>query len=216
MRLNACSPAKPLLTAHALAFVRAHGDDRVALLERGDVLIVVVADGAGGLSGGAITAELLIEVVRSAIASPAFAPHRPESWVELLGQADVAAGEDPHAGETTAVVVAVSAHGLVGASAGDSGAWVVHPDHVDDLTCRQHKKLRVGDGRARPVAFARPRLEGTLLVATDGLLSYASPTRIATVARQTDLGQAARELIQLVRLPSGGLQDDVGVVLVRR
>lgn len=205
----------PLLTAHALAFVRAHGDDRVALLQRGDVLIAVVADGAGGLSGGAIAAELLIEIVRGAVTASAFAPLRPESWVEMLRRADVAVDEEPHAGETTAVVVAISEHGLVGASAGDSGAWVVHPDRVDDLTCRQHKRLRVGSGRARPVAFARPRREGTLLVATDGLLSYASPTRITTVARQADLDQAARELTQLVRLPSGGLQDDVSVVLVR-
>lgn len=128
----------PLLTAHALAFVRAHGDDRVALLERGDVLIAVVADGAGGMSGSAAAAEQLIEVVRGAVAAPAFAPLRPESWVELLGRADVTVDAAQHAGETTAVVVVVSEHGLVGASAGDSGAWVVHPDRVDDLTCRQH------------------------------------------------------------------------------
>jgi PPM family protein phosphatase len=203
------------VTAQVLTSPRAHGDDRVALLERDHVVVVVVADGAGGLSGGAVAADLLIELVRGAVAAPASGLLQAEAWVDLLRQVDVTLDQDPHAGETTAVIVAISDHCLVGASAGDSGAWVVHPDRIDDLTAGQHKKLRLGSGRARPVSFARPRLDGTLLVATDGLMSYANPINVAAVVRQADLDQAARELIQLVRLPSGGLQDDVGVVLVR-
>jgi hypothetical protein len=205
----------PLITARAPASPGACGDDRIALFEIGDMSIFVVADGAGGLSGGAVAADLLIDVVRRVVSAPVFAPLRAESWVELLGRADVAFDQDLRAGETTAVVVAVSEHGLVGASAGDSGAWVVHPEGVDDLTAAQHKKLRLGTGRARPVSYERPSFEGTLLVTTDGLLNYASPSRIAAIARQADLGRAVRELVDLVRLPSGELQDDVGVVLAR-
>jgi serine/threonine protein phosphatase PrpC len=205
----------PLITAHASAAPRVLGDDRIALLEHGDVSIVIVADGAGGLSGGAVAAERLIQFVRGALAAPAFEPLRAERWALLLERVDLELERDPHAGETTAVVVAVSDHGLVGASAGDSAAWVVHPDRVDDLTAGQHRKRRLGSGTACPVTFARDRLAGTLVVATDGLMSYAPSTRIAAAVRQVDLGRAARELIQLVRLPSGELQDDVGVVLVR-
>lgn len=203
------------ITAHAVAFAGSHGDDRVALVERGDVSIVVLADGAGGLAGGAVAAEHLIAIVRENVSLATFAPMNPESWVELLERADVDVSQHSGAGETTAVLVAVSEHGLVGASAGDSGAWVVHPDRVDELTAAQERKLRIGSERARPLSFIRPRLGGTLLVATDGLLSYASRESIARLVQQPDLGQAARELIQLVRLPTGTLRDDVGVVLVR-
>ena len=45
--------------------------------------------------------------------------------------------------------------------------------------------------------------------------SYARPDRIQAIGLQRDLDQAAQHMVQLVRLPSGGLQDDVGVVLVR-
>jgi serine/threonine protein phosphatase PrpC len=42
----------PFITAQALAFVREPGEDRIAVLRGEDALIVVVADGVGGLSGG--------------------------------------------------------------------------------------------------------------------------------------------------------------------
>jgi hypothetical protein len=72
---------------------------------------------------------------------------------------------------------------------------VVHPDgRVDDLTARQHRKLRLGSGRARPVSFSRPKLTGTLVVSTDGLFNYARPEKIAAVALQEDLERAARDL----------------------
>jgi serine/threonine protein phosphatase PrpC len=84
-----------------------------------------------------------------------------------------------------------------------------------DLTVAQHPKLRLGSGRARPVSFSRPTLQGTLLVGTDGLFSYARPERIVELVLGDDLDLAVKELVKLVRLPSGGLQDDFGVVLLR-
>ncbi len=115
------------------------------------------------------------------------------------------------------MVIAVSEQGLVGASSGDSGAWMVGADaSIDDLTAGQHPKLRLGSGKARPVSFSRPKLQGTLLVATDGLFNYARPQRIAELVLGDDLDLAVKELVQLVRLPAGGLQDDVGAVLLRQ
>ena len=192
----------PFAAAQALAFVREPGEDRIAIIERDDALIVAVADGAGGLSGGAIAAELLIKLVRAALDAPTFEVQRAQAWLELLAEADLALEADPRAGETTAVVMAIAARGVVGASLGDSGAWLVSADGIDDLTAQQHRKLRLGSGRTRPVPFSRPKLDGTLLVATDGLFNYAPAERIAAVVRLGDLDCAARELAQLVRRPS--------------
>jgi hypothetical protein len=48
-----------------------------------------------------------------------------------------------------------------------------------------------------------------------GLLRYAKQQEIMHVTRQRDLAAAARALIELVRLRSGALQDDIPVVLCR-
>jgi len=206
----------PFTVARALAFAREHGDDRIGVFQREDAVIVVVADGAGGLAGGARAAELLVELVGEAVASPALDPLRDSTWVDVLANADQVLEADPDAGETTAVVVALSEEFVLGASCGDSGAWFVHADAtVEDLTAGQWRRLRVGSGRAWPLSFLSPTRTGTLLVGTDGLFNYARRESIAAVALGGDLEVAAGALVDLVRLPRGGLQDDVGVALVR-
>ena len=70
-----------------------------------------------------------------------------------------------------------------------------------------------GSGR---VLFERPQLDGVLLVATDGLFKYASAPVIAGVVRDGTVAEAAERLLDLVRLRSGKVADDVAVVLVRR
>ena len=113
------------------------------------------------------------------------------------------------------MVLAVTHRGIAGASAGYSGAWLITRDGYEDLTHRQHPKPFLGSGAAVPVAFSARRFAGPLLLATDGLLKYTSPELICDVARGEDLDQAAKGLVDLVRLRSGGLQDDVAVILCR-
>lgn len=116
-------------------------------------------------------------------------------------------------GETTGVVVVVTPRGLLGVSAGDSEAWVITASGIDDLTTAQNKK-RVGSGGAPPASFFRPTLDGALVVATDGLFKYAPPETVAAAARGCSPAEVAERLVELVRLPSGRYQDDVGVVVV--
>lgn len=97
-------------------------------------------------------------------------------------------------------------------------------DVVIDLTGRQRRKPLLGSGAAVPVGFSATWTAGfsttwtpgTLLIATDGLFKYAPARRVAEIARGADLAAAAEALVEQVRLPSGGLQDDVAVVLCRR
>lgn len=103
---------------------------------------------------------------------------------------------------------------IVGASVGDSQAWIVGDDIVE-LTLHQHRKPLVGD-RCMPVAFDHGALgDATLLVASDGLFAYAKRPDIVRLARQPNLEDAAKELTELVRLASGAVPDDVIVVLAR-
>jgi hypothetical protein len=86
------------------------------------------------------------------------------------------------------------------------GAWVVKKNGLRNLTERQSRKPLIGSGAALPMPFFYNRTEnGILLLATDGLLKYASAERIANVCRQQKQAEAARALIELVRYPSGVL-----------
>jgi serine/threonine protein phosphatase PrpC len=189
-----------------------HGQDRVGAIECPIGLVVMLADGAGGTSGGAEAAETF------SLWAKAYATRTPDvrggaQWATLLEQVDrqIAAVN----GQTTGVIVAVSADGFSGASVGDSAAWIVGDDGFDNLTSGQAHKPLLGSGASKPIAFERSVTGGTLLVASDGLVKYAPPARICELARLPDLNEAARRLVDLVRLRSGALQDDVGIVLVR-
>jgi PPM family protein phosphatase len=200
-------------TAKAIEGYQAELEDRAEVIERGSELVIVVADGAGGRAGGARAADIVIQEVRQAATFRRL--DDPQAWCLLLSEMDQTLLENPEAGETTAVVAALSPAGIVGASVGDSGAWLVTPKGYDDLTENQRQKPFLGTGAAIPVAFKARCLDGTLLVASNGLFKYADWKRIAEVARETDIQQAAGHLVDLVRLRSGSLPDDVSVVLCR-
>lgn len=167
-----------------------NGQDRATVTSDDDGIVVALADGAGGTGGGELAAQAVIDAVAEDHASADFAA--------LLADLDA----DPKGlghGQTTAVVLRVTSEGVLGASVGDSGAWMIAGENIIDLTGGQQRKPLLGSG-CTPVAFAGMSPRGaTLLVASDGLLRYAK--------------RAA--LLGLVRLPSGGLQDDVSIVLCR-
>ncbi|MBL8623485.1 MAG: hypothetical protein JNK64_19415 [Myxococcales bacterium] len=199
---------EPVATFASLVQVtpaRGADEDRAAAVARGDGVVLALADGAGGTGGGARAADA---VIAGLIAAPT-----PSSWTDALAALDAALPRlGP--GQATAVVVEVTAAGLRGASVGDSGAWLVGDDLVD-LTADQRRKPLLGAG-ATPVAFtAGPLADRTLVLASDGLWKYARPADVADAARHPDLAAAAAALLALVRLPSGGLPDDVALVLAR-
>jgi len=197
------------LFAYAIEVVpqRARGQDRAAVVRIADGLVIALADGAGGTGNGEVAAQTVIDAAsQGALVGRA--------WSELLEELDRDGARLGH-GQTTAVILSVTRRGIVGASVGDSGAWVVRGAQIEDLTEGQTHKPLVGAG-CRPFAVHAAALgAGTLFVASDGLLRYAKPADIARLAAGADLDAAARGLVDLVRLRSGALPDDVSVVLCR-
>jgi serine/threonine protein phosphatase PrpC len=184
--------------------------DRGLILYDDQRVVLCVADGAGGLSGGKEAASMAVELVRQNAAVMSTA----DSCAEVLRQVDAAIAKDSIAGETTCALAIITREQIFGASVGDSGVWLI-PDngaHVD-LTQAQQRKPFLGSGSAWPVSFQRPRQVGRLLLATDGLLKYTSAERILAACDEHSADVAARRLIELVRYPSGALPDDVAVIL---
>src|SRR5688572_30838093 len=102
-------------TTAVTAAYRQRCEDRVKVVEFDDGVVIVVADGAGGSGWGAEAAETVIREMTAAASLERDA----DSWCEALRQTDHRIG----AGESTCVVVARSARGIVGAGVGDSRAW---------------------------------------------------------------------------------------------
>jgi PPM family protein phosphatase len=200
-----------VLQSNQIVLAGDNGQDRVSVLRDGDRLIFVVADGAGGCSGGAEAAELVIQLTHKHVGLLLSS----EDCGKLLGEIDRVVSSDKIAGETTAVIVGVSSTNVFGASIGDSGAWLLNGPNIDDLTQSQVRKPFVGTGAAFPVGFSRDAFGGTLLVATDGLLKYTSREAIASVVQKSNLPDLPEALIKLVRYPSGNLPDDIAIGLCR-
>src|SRR5689334_11874832 len=152
----------PMLDAAVnVASYRAETEDRAEIFFIGTATILVVADGAGGRPGGAAAADGVVRWVRQH--APRIDCRNPRGWCNLLADADHVLQRDAEAGETTAVVLAVSPDGIAGASAGDSEAWLIGSERHLALTGRQHAKPFLGTGMAKPVPFQARRPAGTLL-----------------------------------------------------
>ncbi len=182
------------------------GQDRIGVWQTDSGLTIALADGAGGVSGAATAAQSLLDFV-DIDSTPAL---QASDIISALDQRLAST----NGGQSTAVVLTLSADGVVGASVGDSGAWIIRGGSIEDLTSLQNRKPLVGTGSCVPVAFSAGRLrDGTLLVASDGLLKYAKRADIARVAQEADLEAAAAGLVHLVTLRAGKVPDDVSVVL---
>jgi serine/threonine protein phosphatase PrpC len=188
---------------------RGRGEDRIATVRLASSSVFVVADGAGGVAGGAAAADVLCKAVVEQCGRG-----RVADWSEWLAQLDRSMAASRTTGLAAAVVAEVADGGVVtGASVGDCEAWAFAGGAPIDLTSGQVRKPLLGEGRALPVAFEARIGLGTLLMATDGLWKYMSRDRIAKAATLRPLDAATTALINGVRLKSGDLQDDIAVLI---
>jgi serine/threonine protein phosphatase PrpC len=172
--------------------------------------MTAVADGAGGTGGGSAAADSLIAFLSSLTQGAAST-----DWFAALCKFDEDLAARRSGGQTTGVVAFVSGDRVIGASVGDSSAWLITPaGETTDLTTRQRRRPLLGSGEALPVEFEAELGRGRVLLASDGLVKYATAERIGALAMQGSVAAAADALANCVRLPSGGLQDDVAVVLI--
>jgi len=185
--------------------------DRGLILGAGPRTLLCVADGAGGRSGGKEAAIMAVEFFR--------ADHERlqnhEDCLDLLRRMDAAMDQDQVAGETTFAMALVTTEEIIVASVGDSGIWLIPATgNWINLTVHQQRKPMIGSGDAKPAALRYPRFEGTLLLATDGLLKYTSADRIVETCRGQPANTAAQSLTELVKYPSGNYPDDVTLILM--
>ncbi len=192
----------------------ASGHDRAFLCHHKDALVLVVADGSGGQGGGGEAADMVIEAVKKAINNN-IEPGDYAAWCSLLVDIDRHIEEHAEAGETTAIVLALSRRYIAGAACGDSRAVLFSRSGPIDITEKQNRRPMLGSGGALPVPISERSLVGTLVVATDGLFDYSKfPELKKIISRNEKIDERAKSLIDSIRLKSGSLPDDVALALV--
>lgn len=186
------------------------GQDRVELLRINDAIIIILADGAGGIGDGARAADFVVQNIQNA-AVGASENHNGLYWQDVLIKLDKNLAADS-VGESTAVVINLIGNAVMGASVGDSQAWLVGDDGFECPTDRQIRKPLIGSGSAMPVPFEKLHRGRRLIVGSDGLFNYATVNRILEIVRNSPIADAPAALIDSARLRSGNLQDDISVV----
>lgn len=178
----------------------------------GDI-VLVIADGAGGLRGGAQAAQMVIDRV-SASASRISDRQDDLGLCRLLDEIGRNIQDALGAGETTAIVAVLSEGIITGSSVGDSRAWLLFDEAEYELTSSQSRKPLLGGGGVS-TPFCAEIGSGTLVLATDGLWDYVGVEVVRQIALGESLEMAADFLVKSARLPSGALWDDISVVLCR-
>jgi PPM family protein phosphatase len=182
--------------------------DRAEIIRLGTRTLFAVADGAGGISGGAEAADLFMRLVRES----AHSLRTETRCVELLQRIDDGLCDASDCGQSTGVLTVIDHKVVFGASVGDSMAWAFSAYGKAELTCGQQRKPFLGSGMAVACPFTLPTSETTLVVATDGLWKYTSLELIKQRVHAAEVCSLAEALSELVRLPSGTFPDDVAIV----
>jgi serine/threonine protein phosphatase PrpC len=137
--------------------------DRLSVLRDAHRTLIALADGKGSSQAAQTAAARTVDELARCFRSGTL-PEEPQDWVMVLEAIDHVVLSDGDAGETSALVMLVHQGVVVGASVGDSLAYIVSPAGDKKLlTKRQHSQPRIGTGLAVPVGFGPTPLDGKLI-----------------------------------------------------
>jgi serine/threonine protein phosphatase PrpC len=137
--------------------------DRLSVLRDAHRTLIALADGVDASQAAQAAAGRTVDELARCFRSGPL-PDDPRDWVMMLEGIDHVMLTDPDAGETSALVILVHDGVVVGASVGNSLAYIVSPaGNKELLTKRQYGKARIGTGLAAPVGFGPTPLDGKLI-----------------------------------------------------
>lgn len=188
--------------------------DYAGYFTKDGVDFLFLADGAGGCGGGAKASQYLASFVQQNVSGHRI--HEPKFLYELLTAADYSLLDNVPGSQTTAIVIAIKDDFLYVSSVGDSHAWIVDKYSIKSLTEGKSHKAFIGSGKVNPLVSKTYFHDGILILASDGLWKYASSDRIIETLRQSPELLSSALLSDLARMKSGGLQDDISILLYRK
>lgn len=190
------------------------GDDRVGYRFSTSFSAFYLADGATGIGLGGEAAEAFSDAIMHADEKEFSTPEKCAALLRLVDE-EVAIKLKGN-GDTTGIVLVTDGHQAWGASAGDSEAILYRSDDIIEITAKQVRKPRFGNG-AKPTGFSvKIAPSERILIASDGLWDFSARASVAEIVRS---GLSAKETIkrleQLIRSRNEErLPDDLGMILI--
>jgi hypothetical protein len=137
--------------------------DRLCVLRDAHRTLIALADGMDSREAAQAAAACTVTELARCFRNGAL-PEDPQGWVMLLEGIDHAVFADPDAGETSALVMLVQQGVVMGASVGDSLAYVVRCPGDEQLLCPGTRSAPgIGSGFATPLGFGPIQLDGKLI-----------------------------------------------------
>ncbi|MGB5696492.1 MAG: protein phosphatase 2C domain-containing protein [Polyangiales bacterium] len=137
--------------------------DRLSVLRDAHRTLIALADGADSGDAAQIAAATVVDELARTFRSGSL-PSDPQDWVMVLEAIDHVILADPEAGETSALVMLVQQGVVVGASVGDSLAYITREvGNPKLLTAGGRLGPYIGTGMARPIGFGPAELDGRLI-----------------------------------------------------
>ena len=137
--------------------------DRLSVLRDGHRTLIALADGADSTAGAQTAAARTVDELARCFRNGTLTQD-PRDWVMILEAIDQVVFSDPDAKETSALVMLVQQGVAVGASVGDSLAYIIPSvGEPQLLTTGQRKAPSIGTGLARPLGFGPVQLDGKLI-----------------------------------------------------
>ena len=124
-----------------IAALRQRSEDIIEIFSVGSQRVIILCDGAGGFGGGFEAATTCVSVVKDELLTKTKITQEDiyESIIKScykLSRGNI--------GQTTAIVLVVEGSVVIGASCGDSDAYMLMGEDIIHITEKQHN-VRVGD-----------------------------------------------------------------------
>jgi serine/threonine protein phosphatase PrpC len=186
------------------------GEDALFIIEKQNTLWFCISDGAGGTGGGDKASSYIIEAF-TALTDLKKIDH-PDHFELFLRQTDLALSQQADSGQCTAVVGRIDNGVIVGASVGDSQAWLFNHQYEYELTSLQYVKPLLGSRTSTPIGFGPFELDLFLLLGSDGLFKY---TKKSEIKQQLKRKPTAKDIANLAKNETNNLQDDLSTILIK-
>jgi hypothetical protein len=137
--------------------------DRLSVLRDAHRTLIALADGVDSREAAQAAAARTVAELARCFRSGVL-PQDPRDWVMILEGIDHAVLGDPDAGEASALVMLVQQGVVMGASVGNSLAYVVRsPEEAQLLSVGERNAPGIGTGFATPLGFGPVQLDGKLI-----------------------------------------------------
>ena len=188
------------------------GNDYINIIEKDGIIVFALADGAGNNKNSDFASNFVSQACKELLSNEKF--DNPDDFEFFLSDLDEVIFNSKDWGETTAVVGKIINNVIMGASVGDSQAWLLGADFDYQLTEFQYAKPLLGSLDAKAIGFGPMLINDALVIGSDGLFNYAKFSEIKKLSLSEDLN--VQEIIDLAKNEANKLSDDASVIIIKK